>query len=596
MSVAEAAASPGAARRRLTRNDVALYGAVGALGLMLLLPFHVVDKSMPVPSFHAEALAATMGLLALSALLAWTGALVVPRLVWLPLGFVALVLIQLPLGMLAFPQQALLGSLYLLWAAALMVLGALLRRELGLERVAVPLAWFLLAGALISSLIGLAQYYESYGGLGRYIVVSSRNRVWANLAQANHLADYLGMGLASIAFLYASARLRLVYMVPAATLVVLVLALTGSRAGILYLAAMVVLAVVLYLGQRSAAHRRLVLFTLASVLAYYVAPELLTQLGGGPEGISAVERLRASAQFYEQRPRLWYVGWRLFLDAPLFGQGFRQYGYHYFLLNAQLPPPRVLGFNDHAHNLVLNVMAEFGLVGLTLLLAGTGAWLLGLTRQPRSLALWWAIAVLAVIGLHSMVEYPLWYAFFLGPAALLLGLTEAHTVEWRIVGRVRGLIAAMLLLGWLGLGQIWRDYLELHGFLAYRFRYLHASEEVNRRAKEALLDLHGKSLLAPIVELGLARSIQIDAQRLQDKLAVNTRAMQVYPISDVAYRQAMLLALAGEAEQACQQWDRAAAAFPEDEVDSALVLRRRLEDGLGALARLRACVAARGIR
>jgi O-antigen ligase len=599
MSVAEtdAAIDLSLARRRLTRRDLVLYAALGALGLMLLLPFHVVDKAMPVPSFHAEALAAAMGLLALTALIAWADALVLPRIVWLPLGFVVLLLIQLALGMLAFPQQALLGCLYLLWAAGLMVLGGLLRRELGLERTAVALAWFLLAGASISCVIGISQYYETYGTLGRYMVVSSRHRVWANLAQANHLADYLGMGLASIAFLYATGRLRLVYTVAAGALVVLVLALTGSRAGILYVAALLVLALLLYFTRRTAAHRRLLLFAVCSVVGYYVEPIVLAQWGVGPPGISAFERLQASAQFYEQRPRLWYVGWRLFLDAPLLGQGFRQYGYHYFLLNPDLPAPRVVGFNDHAHNLVLNVMAEFGLAGLALLLAGVVPWLLGLARQPRGLALWWAVTVLAVIGLHSMLEYPLWYAFFLGPAALLLGLTEVRTVEWRPAsGRARGWVAAMLILGWLGLGQLWRDYLELEGFLAYRYRYLHASEEVNRRAKEALLGLHGKSLLAPIVELGLARSIPVSADRLEAKLAVNTRAMQVYPISDVTYRQAMLLTLSGDAAAGCRQWARAAAAFPEDEDESALVLRRRIEDGLAALAPLQACVAARGVR
>ncbi len=591
-------AADGSAHGRLVRPGFAAHFALGALGLMLLLPFHVVDKAMPVPSFHAEALAAAMGLVAVSVLAVWPGRLLIPRVVWLPLGFVGLLLLQAALGMVAFHQQALLGALYLLWAGALMVLGAQLRAQLGLERVAVVLAWFLLAGAAISSLIGLAQYFETYGSLGRFIVVSSRARVWGNLAQPNHLADYLGMGLASILFLYASGRLRLVYVLPVGVLVVLVLSLTGSRAGVFYVAAMVLLALVLFVRERSAAHRRLLLLGLFAVAVYYLAPAVIAQLGVGPEGISAAERLRGNARFYEQRPRLWYVGWRLFEDAPLLGQGFRQYGFHYFLLNAELPAPRVLGFNDHAHNLVLNVMAEFGLAGLAVLLAGTLPWLYGLLRQRRDLALWWAVAVLAVIGLHSMVEYPLWYAFFLGPAALLLGLTEARTVEWKPAregaARMRVLFAVMLLMGWFALVQVWRDYLVLEGFLAYRYRYLHATEDVDRRAREVLLDLHRTSLLSPLVELGLARSIRIDAQRLEDKLTVNARALRAYPISDVVYRQAMLLALRGDQAGAAAQWDRAVAAFPEDEKTSALVLRRRAEDGLEQLAPLVAHVAARG--
>jgi hypothetical protein len=359
---------------------------------------------------------------------------------------------------------------------------------------------------------------------------------------------------------------------------------------------MVILAVVAFLGPRAHGHRRLLLFTLCSVLAYYLVPAAVAQLGVGPDGVSALERLKASAYFYEQRPRLWYVGWLLFQEAPLLGQGFRQFGFHYFLENAALPEPRVTGFNDHAHNLVLNVMAEFGLPGLALLVAGIAGWLPGLWRQPRSLALWWAVAVLAVIGLHSMVEYPLWYTFFLGPAALILGLTDVHTVEWRARSArvVRLMAGSMLVLGWIALSQLWRDYLELEGFLAFRYRYLHATEEVNRQARDALLDLHRKSLLSPLVELGLARSVHVSSERLQDKLAVNARAMRVFPISDVVYRQAMLLALAGDAAGARAQWDRAVAAFPEDESTSALVLGRRVEDGLAQLAPLLSHVTARG--
>jgi hypothetical protein len=379
--------------------------------------------------------------------------------------------------------------------------------------------------------------------------------------------------------------------------VVHVLSLTGSRAGILYLAATLILALVLFLGQRSPAHRRLLLFAVLATVAYYVVPTVVTQLGSGPAGISALERLQASAQFYEHRPRLWYVGWRLFVDAPWLGQGFRQYGYQYFVLNAQLPEPRVPGFNDHAHNLVLNVMAEFGLVGLAVLLAGVLPWLVGLAPQPRDLALWWAVAAGSVIGLHSMVEYPLWYTFFLGPFALVLGLTEARTVKWHApagrVARARAVLAAMLVLGWLALGQLVRDYLQLEGFLAYRYSYLHATEEANQRAKEMLLELHRESLLAPVVELGLARSIHVSGEQLQDKLTVNARAMQVYPISDVGYRHAMLLALTGDLGGAQTHWERAVAAFPEDEAGATLVLRRRVEDGLEPLAPLLAYVAGR---
>jgi hypothetical protein len=187
-----------------------------------------------------------------------------------------------------------------------------------------------------------------------------------------------------------------------------------------------------------------------------------------------------------------------------------------------------------------------------------------------------------------MLEYPLWYTFFLGIAAVLLGLGEARTVEFRSARRsALPLVAGgALLLGWLVLAQIFLDYLVLESFLAFRYRYLHATAEVNKRAKETLLEIHRTSLLAPWVELGLARSIEIDRERLPDKLAVNGRAMRAFPIEDVVYRQAMLLALAGLQGPARAQWDRAVVTFPAVRQEALVVLRRRVEDGLTELAPL----------
>jgi hypothetical protein len=88
------------------------------------------------------------------------------------------------------------------------MLGGLLRRELGLARVAGMLAWFLLAGALLSGLIAWAQHIDS-DALGRFMMPRSPDRVWGNLGQPNQLANYLALGIASAAYLYASDKLPL---------------------------------------------------------------------------------------------------------------------------------------------------------------------------------------------------------------------------------------------------------------------------------------------------------------------------------------------------------------------------------------------------
>jgi len=555
-----------------------------AVGLMFTLPFLVPLKAPPVPSFHAEALATVLGLIAMSALPALAGRLAFPRVGLLLLGFAGLILLQTLLGRLPYRQVGLLASLYLLWATGLVVLGALLRRELGLERVAATFAWFLLAGALASALVGLAQHIgsDAFGGLA---MLPSADRVWANLGQANQLADYLTLGLASAAYLHATSRLPTRWAAPAALLLAYILSLTGSRTAWLYLAGLLILSGAFWRSDRSVANRRLLLFFTFALAACIVLPWLDAELIE-PNLSTAATRLGSSELSAEERPRIWRAAVSMFRDAPLFGVGFRQFGWHHFELNGVTPEPRVLGFTDHAHNLPLQVMAEFGLMGLALLGICAALWLVGLARQPRTSAHWWLWALAMVLAVHSLLEYPLWYTFFLGVAASVLGLGEQRDIALRLGhgGRSgRLLLVGLLVLGWIATGELVRDYLVLENFLAFRYRYIHASAAVNRQAKEILLDIHRSSLLAQYVELGLARTISVDTDRLGDKLTVNGRAMRLFPIDDVAYRQAMLLALSGEQAAARRQWDLAVASFPELRSDALLVVQRRVEDGLGDL-------------
>ncbi len=169
---------------------------------------------------------------------------------------------------------------------------------------------------------------------------------------------------------------------------------------------------------------------------------------------------------------------------------------------------------------------------------------------------------------------------------MFLGLGEPRALPLRLGqgGRTgRLLLVGLLALGWLVTVQLFGDYLVLENFLAFRYRYMHASAELNRQAKDALLEIHRGSLLAQYVELGLARTISVDPDHLADKLAVNGRAMLQFPIDDVTYRQAMLLALRGDQAAARQQWDLAVASFPELRDSATLVVKRRVEDGLAEL-------------
>jgi len=555
---------------------------------MLVLPFLAPFHAPPIASFHPEAIAALFGLLAVSVLPLFATRLEMPRIALLPLAFAGLIMVQLIQGKLVFHQVGLLATLYLLWATALICLAGLLKRELGLERVVATLAWFVLVGALLSALVAWAQDIDS-SALGGLIMPRAPVRVWANLGQSNQLADYLALGLAAAAFLYATGRMKLRWAVPALIALTYILALTGSRASWVYLIGLTAVSAAFVLFERSRCNRRLLAFSACALVALPVLPWLVGLLPiDMTVSATASSRLDPSVLAAEERPRIWKAAWMMFEQAPVFGVGLRQFAWQHFVLNEQFPAPRVVGLTDHAHNLPLHVLAELGVVGLILLTGSAFLWVKGLLCQPRTAAHWWLWACALVLTVHSMLEYPLWYTFFLGTAALVLGMGDAHTIKLSLFRQRSGrwLLLALLGVGWLVLGQLFRDYRVLEDFLAFRYKYMHATPEVKRQGDDLLREIRRTSVLAPYVWFGVSRAIEVNSDRLGDKLTVNTRAMRLFPTDDMVYREAMLLGLHGDDAQARRQWDLAAASFPEEEERAQRVVQRRVDDGVGALAPL----------
>jgi len=586
-SASQQTRAPSRASTWLTRER-ALLAAVWALGLMLVVPFLAPFKAPPIASFHPEAIAAALGLVALSVLPLFAARLELPRIALLPLGIIVLIVVQLAQGKLGFHQVGLLAALYLLWATGLICLGGLLRRELGLERVVTQLAWFLVVGSVASALLGWAQHIQS-DALGPLLMPRAAVRVWANLGQSNQLADYLALGLASAGYLYTTGRMKLRWALPILLALMYILSLTGSRSTWVYVLGLIVLSAVFLSLDRSPTNRRLLSFNVAALVALIALPWLIGLLPG-PAEISgnATSRLDPEVFAYEERPRIWKAAWMIFEQAPILGVGLRQFAWHHFMVNAQLPAPRVLGLTDHAHNLPLHMLAEFGVIGLAVVAIAAVLWVQGLLRQARTPSYWWIWAAALVLAVHSMLEYPLWYTFFLGAAAVILGMGDARTIKLSLFERRSGpwLLVAILASGWLVLGQLFWDYRRLESFLAFRYRYMDATPEVNREGQALLRDIRRTSVLAPYVWFGLSRAISIDSEVLNQKLLVNGRAMQLFPTDDMVYREAMLLGLHGDLEQARLQWTRAAASYPEEEERALRVVKRRVDDGTKELAPL----------
>ena len=565
--------------------------ALVLLGLACVLPFLSPVFQPPIATFYGEALAFALGLAAVALMPTrslWTGARL-PRVGLIFLGFAMLMTLQIALGRAIYSQLNLLGALYVLWAAALAMLANRLVQAYGAATFATALASFLLAGTLISALIGLVQLFGVHTPLAPFMLPQLHGRLYANTGQPNHLASYLCLGLASAGYLWSTRRIGLVLAVSVCAILLAVLATSGSRAVWLYAAAFVVLSIVMGALRPSAEFRRLLQFSIAIVAgvlaAQWVMAGLLPQHSITAQTIGA--RMQTEGMSSPIRMRFWNEAWMMFRSAPVLGIGFKQFAWNNFLLTGQIAEiSSDEGIIDHAHNLIFQVAAEFGVSGLIVLLGGLGWWGWSMRRARIDPPLWWMAVVLGVLGLHSMLEYPLWYAYFLGLAAMAMGAAEPEAPAAKDGAGGRIIVCAAVLLGAFAYANVYRDYRVLQSLQRTAIGEPAAASGPGDGSVRVLLDMQRSSLFAPFIEFALARRMLLNQEHLKDKIVLNGRAMRFQPSNDFAYRQALLLAMSGDLEGMREQWDLAVANYPKDRREALKVahaLEQSGETGMKAL-------------
>ncbi|MBA4381707.1 MAG: hypothetical protein C0406_03995 [Sideroxydans sp.] len=534
---------------------------------MWVLPFLNYHHAYPITTFYQEWMTALLGLCALPLLLTkrFWHAPQVPRIVLLPIGLMLVMLVQFIVGRISYFDHLLLLSLYFLFAALLMMLGQRLREELGMSLVVAVLATFLLVGAELNTLAGILQHYRWDTFLNSVITVKSSHAVYGNTAQPNHFANFIALGLLSLGLLHHRFSLRSWQVVLLATPMLFVLVLSGSRSAWLYLTFALALA---WLWQRRDASLRPVLFFSLFLWLGFLVMHFVVQLpflAGTTGSITSAERLFGEAGGGSVRFHLWREGWLIFTQYPLLGSGFGQFAYQHLQLAVSLHNSDITGLYNNAHNIVLQLAAEAGLAGVIVLLGTLGLWFWqSVVRDTRfTVEHWWGFAVLAVLGIHSLLEYPLWYLYFIGIASIMLGLFDksSYQLELRNVGRLS--VAVILLLGLMSLVQGKQSYKHLENALAYRGMAVKDHQYVSN-ARDELLAAHQYPLFSSYAELFIANMMEPSADHLEEKLDLNERALHYIPVAPVVYHQALLLALSGRDIEAKDMIEKAIWAYPTD--------------------------------
>jgi O-antigen polymerase len=325
-----------------------------------------------------------------------------------------------------------------------------------------------LAAALISCVIALVQYFgvSDHAWVARWISQTPAGEAYGNLRQRNQFASLTSIGLAALLACVAlraptaPGRIALsdipAWAWAAALLLALGNAVSSSRTGLLQW----VLLLALVLWWQRAGRRSLVLLTAVALLAYLLAVPAMPALLSFVTGLDGPNLFGRMAQTgSDSRIVLWANVLTLIAQKPWFGWGWGELDYAHFM--AAFPGARFPELLGNAHNLPLHLAVELGIPVALIACAGVAAVVRACkpwreTDAGRQLA--WA--VLAVIGLHSLLEYPLWYGPFQLAVLLCaawLWQTRGAAVPASQPGRFKPALAtaAVLALAWAG-ADYWR--------------------------------------------------------------------------------------------------------------------------------------------
>lgn len=318
------------------------------------------------------------------------------------------------------------------------------------------IAWSWLLAGLLNACIGLLQHFQHTAWLDGLVNHAPVGQVYGNLRQRNQFATLMNIALWALWYLWQSGNLQAASNVLlkrvsssgarllAATLAWLLMlplavctALTLSRGGMVQLLALLLMLAGWTLRRKAApiatdqatcsttTMRTPILAWLAGLLLAYLATAyVLPHLYGGTD--IALRLAGQDSRACISRTVLWGNVLYLIAQKPLTGWGWGELDFAHY--SANYTQTRFCDMLDNAHNLPLHLAVELG-VPMAVLACGAALWWLVRQRPwaepaPARQLAW---GVLSALGIHSLLEYPLWYAPFQMACGLALGLLAASS-------------------------------------------------------------------------------------------------------------------------------------------------------------------------
>lgn len=540
------------------------------LGLLFFgLSWLSYDHYRPWVNFHAEALA-IIGLTAFAfgLLFRLTTTLNMPTLVK-RIALVALIpWVQYSLGISLFAGDALICSIYVAALAAAVWVGfAMAQVQNGTERNGpaglMHSFWIV---AMISAAIGMAHWFNIEEPLGMYVVQGQiGQRAMGNLGQANQLATLLLMGLIAFAWAYERFFVGPITLTIGSSFLTIALVMAHSRAGIL--GAFLVVSFIIWKKRRFPT--RLQTIALVIWLLLYIGGTLILPFASHALLIS--EDLSISRpQEIGYRVTMWKQVAYAITQAPWVGYGWNQ------TPTAHAAGAIAFPFSvtyTNAHNFILDILAWNGIpIGL-LILGAIGWWFLSRMRSVSTRNSIFGMAALLPFAMHSMVEYPFAYAYFLIAAGFMVGFVEAERGKFKVVTlNLRWVLPLVFV--WTGIGS----------YLIYEYLLIEEDFRVVR-FENLKLGNTPPEYEVPKVRMLSQMSTMLNASRLRANTGMSLADLETlrkasarFSYGALRFRYAQALALNGNPLGALSQLEIIKGMYGVEYYDACIIELKRLSE------------------
>lgn len=369
----------------------------------------------------------------------------------IPLFIISLIpLLQYSFGQIVFFNTALLSSLYLV-SFTLTVIYAfnLCITEFNRKKVMLFTSSAFVVAGLVTACMAIIQWLD-FESFFPFVLELTAGRPFANFAQPNNMATALFLGLLGCLYLFEKQKLPSLIVLMIALIILFAMVLSQSRT--VWLG--VIFCVIYWLIRNHKIGFRFNRFYAIGFTVIFVVFVLSLPLLSQVVGTSASTVMERATTGYLRLP-MWTHTLISIQDHPWLGYGWNQSSFSYLdALPKHDTPERYLS----SHNIILDMLVWNGIILGSLIVGYAIYWYARFYQLANSIESIIALMMITVVLIHAMLEFPLYYAFFLLPVAILCGIIqseEGYGQYFKLSKAINNSIALI----WLSFVLlVWRDY------------------------------------------------------------------------------------------------------------------------------------------